>query len=868
MPDDSGHFVQFYENDGVLIDTVSAFIGAGLGAGEGAIIICTETHGKSLEEALSSHGIDMALVKSRGQLLILDARQTLAKFMVDGLPDEDRFMTTIGGAIAKTGKGRPALRAFGEMVALLWADGKPDAAIGLEQLWNKLGKTFAFSLFCAYPINGFGDSSQGKLFAHICSEHTGIIPAESYQDQAPKEERLRSVAALQQKANSLEAEITERTRIEEAYRIATAKLGRQVEDLREMNEAGTRLTAIVESSHDAIIGTDLSGIVTSWNKSAESIFGYTAEEAIGQFVSAILIPPGRDDEEPEILARIRGGERVDHYETERKRKDGSLIDISLTVSPIRDGKGTIIGASKISRDITERKRFEAALTESEKRFRTMADSAPVLMWMTDASGTCTYVNKPWLEFTGRSLDAELALGLMEGMHPEDAAKVGNIYEKAVGARSPFRLEYRYLRRDGTYRCLLDTGTPRFSPDGTFLGFIGSCIDIGDLKETEEHLRQAQKMEAVGRLAGGIAHDFNNLLTAINGYSEMALGMVDESDSLAEYLGEIKRAGERAASLTQQLLAYSRKQILAPTVFDLNETVEDMDRMLRRLIGEHIHLESVLEPALGTVRADPGQIQQIILNLVLNARDAMPNGGRLTFETSNVILDKASDGTPSRPHVMLSVRDTGTGMTADIKGRIFEPFFTTKEVGKGTGLGLSSVYGIIKQSGGLISVESEPGRGSEFKIYLPIVERIHESGSADGGAGNRVPKHRTETILLVEDEETVRKFILRTLSAQGYTVLEAKDGAEGLILGERCQSIDLLLTDVVMPNMNGAAMAERLKLVHPDMRILFMSGYTDNIFLPGGILDPGAKFLQKPFGQSNLHLKVRELLDQSKISGPG
>ncbi|HKP95238.1 MAG TPA: PAS domain S-box protein [Fibrobacteria bacterium] len=861
IPNDSGHFVQFYEDDSVLLQSVCAFIGAGLGAGEGSLIVATEAHREALAEMLSDNGINVAQVISRGQLLMLDARETLAKLLISGLPDEDRFMKSIGGMVAKTAQGRPALRAFGEMVALLWAENNVEGALKLEQLWNKLGNTFSFSLFCAYPINGFRDSSHGKLFAGICSEHGAVIPAESYREHAPADERMRSVAVLQQKASALEAEVAERKRIEEALRLATAELGRQVQDLRVLNQASMRLTAIVESSHDAIIGTDLDGRVTSWNKSAERMFGYAAGEAIGRGIGDILIPPGRDDEEPGILDRIRAGERVEHYETELKRKDGGLVDISLTVSPIMDEHGTIIGASKISRDITERKRFEGALSESERRFRTMSDSAPVLMWMTDAQGACTYVNKPWLDFTGNDSATEAARDPLEGVHPEDRAKGRDILQLALETRSGFRLEYRYRRHDGEYRWLLDTGTPRFSEDGTFLGFIGSCIDINDLKETEEQLRQAQKMEAVGRLAGGIAHDFNNLLTAINGYSEMALGLIEGDDNLAEYLGEIKRSGERAASLTQQLLAYSRKQILAPTILDLNETVADMDRMLRRLIGEHIHLESSLDPALGMVRADPGQIQQIILNLVLNARDAMPHGGRLVFETSNVVLDKGQGASAARPHVMLAIRDTGSGMSSEVKARIFEPFFTTKEVGKGTGLGLSSAYGIIKQSGGLIAVDSEPDKGSVFKIYLPIVERSGDPESAGPGDATAAKGLRDETILLVEDEETVRKFIMRTLSAQGYTVLEAKDGSAALTLGEKCRNVDLLLTDVVMPNMNGATLSERLKALHPDIRILFMSGYTDNIFLPGGLIDPAAKFLQKPFGQADLQSKVRELLDQ-------
>jgi PAS domain S-box-containing protein len=720
IPDIDGHFVRFYENDQVLIQSVSTFLGAGLGAGESALMIGTESHRSAVEEKLAAHGIDLAAVKGRGQFLALDARETLRKFMRDGAPDEDLFMKTIGELIAKTASKRPGLRAFGEMVALLWADNAHEAAVKLEELWNKLGKTIAFSLYCAYPINGFKNSTQGKLFARICHEHGAVMPGESFAETGSAEDRGRAIALLQQKAASLETEVSERRRIEDALR------------------------------------------------------------------------------------------------------------------------------------------------ESEIRFRTLADSAPVMMWMTDNHGATLYVNRPWLEFTGRALAEELAQDYASGIQEEDRAKAVEAFEKAKATRSPFRVEYRYRRFDGAHRWMLDTGAPRFAADGVFLGFIGTCIDISGLKDTEEQLRQAQKMEAMGRLAGGIAHDFNNLLTAINGYSEMALGMVQEDTNLSDYLGEIKRSGERAASLTQQLLAYSRKQILAPIVFDLNETVKDMDRMLRRLIGEHIRMESALEPDLGLVRADPGQIQQIILNLVLNARDAMPEGGRLDFETSNVILDKNQGTSARKPHVMLAVRDTGSGMTPDVKSRIFEPFFTTKDLGKGTGLGLSSVYGIIKQSGGIVDVESEVGRGSVFRIYLPIVEAAKDPGATSPALPARGGKGM-ETILLVEDEETVRKFILRTLASQGYSVLEAKDGAAATRIAEKHKNIDLLLTDVVMPNVNGALLAKRIKAMHPDIRILFMSGYTDNIFLPGGVIDPGSKFLQKPFGQADLQLKIKELLEQAKSS---
>jgi PAS domain S-box-containing protein len=734
--------VRFYEDEEALASAVAEYLAQGFARGEAGLALLAPRRGASVRERLAGLGHDAEALQRSGQLVIVDASETLAGLMTPaGRPDEDAFMRLIGGLVAKTSVGRAGLRAYGEMAALLWEDRNPEAALALEKLWNKLGRTVAFSLLCAYPIRGLGGPGQGRLSARICDEHGRILPAESYPDGAPPEERQRALAGLQAKTQRLEAEIAERARIEEALRRSIAELEERIEGMRSRHEAAAR--------------------------------------------------------------------------------------------------------------------HEAALAESESRFRAMADSAPVLIWLSAPDGRRLYVNRPWLEFTGMSEAEELARG-MDGVHPEDRAQVEAIYAKAVDARAAFRSEFRYRRADGAWRWMLNTGTPRLGPDGSFLGFIGTCMDVTEHREIEEQLRQAQKMEAVGRLAGGIAHDFNNLLTAINGYSEMAMAQAGETGSMREFLAEIKRAGERAASLTQQLLAYSRKQILAPVTFDLNETVADMDRMLRRLIGEHIRMECELERGLGLIQADPGQVQQIILNLVLNARDAMPEGGTLTLETANVVPDAGPDHS-SRPHAMLAVRDTGSGMTPEVRARIFEPFYTTKAVGKGTGLGLSSAYGIVRQSGGFITVESEPGRGSAFKVHFPIVEKEAAGNAGGAGPAPLPPAGRGGTILLVEDEEAVRRFMLRILESEGYHVLEAKDGAAALLLGEKCRRIDLLLADMVLPHMNGPALADRLKPIHPGLGILFISGYADSVFLPGGALEPGAAFLQKPFAQPDLLAKVRELM---------
>jgi signal transduction histidine kinase/CheY-like chemotaxis protein len=385
----------------------------------------------------------------------------------------------------------------------------------------------------------------------------------------------------------------------------------------------------------------------------------------------------------------------------------------------------------------------------------------------------------------------------------------------------------------------------------------------ELEQSAEQLRQSQKMEAIGQLAGGVAHDFNNLLTAICGHSEMSLKFLTPADPLHRHLEEIKKSGERAAALTRQLLAFSRKQILQPKIIDLNQIVVDMNKMLQRLIGEDIDLLMGLAADLGKVKADPNQIEQILLNLSINARDAMPKGGRLTIETSNVHLSEeySHDHVSVRPgqYVMLAVSDNGCGMDAKTQTHIFEPFFTTKEVGKGTGLGLATVYGIVKQSEGTIWLYSEVGRGTAFKIYLPCAEAPMKEVEVE--ADDRELMQGTETVLLVEDEEVVREMATEILRDSGYHVLEAKHGHEAMILGRQHSGvIHLMLTDVVMPQMSGRELAEQLTPLRHDMKVLYMSGYTDDAIVHHGVLEEGTAFIGKPFTPSALTRKVREILD--------
>jgi signal transduction histidine kinase len=419
------------------------------------------------------------------------------------------------------------------------------------------------------------------------------------------------------------------------------------------------------------------------------------------------------------------------------------------------------------------------------------------------------------------------------------------------------------RKDGTLYEAEAVISPVRDASGRIVNFVAVERDVTRERLLEEQVRQSQKIEAVGRLAGGVAHDFNNLLTIITGYSQLALERLKPEDPVAAHIGEVKKAADRAASLTRQLLAFSRRQVLAPQILDLNTVVANMDKMLRRLIGEDIELETRLAPDLDRVKADPGQIEQVILNLAVNARDAMPRGGRLTIETTNFVLNEnyAQAHFPIRPgnYVMLAVTDTGTGMSPETLEHIFEPFFTTKEQGKGTGLGLAMVYGIVKQSGGYIYVYSELEHGTSFKIYLPKAEvkgEAQEAGPAEGHAARGV-----ETILVVEDEASVRDLVKGVLERQGYSVLEARDGLEALEVCERHSGpIDLTLTDVVMPQMSGKELAARLKEKYPEMKVIFMSGYTEDSAIRSRILEKSAAFVQKPFGPEALARRVREVLD--------
>ncbi|HZV89457.1 MAG TPA: PAS domain S-box protein [Candidatus Binatus sp.] len=543
-----------------------------------------------------------------------------------------------------------------------------------------------------------------------------------------------------------------------------------------------------------------------------------------------------------------------------RRRDGTVIPVEMAITSLANGVTACIG-----HDISARKEAEKARAEAETKYRTLVEQVAAISYIAELgiNGQWHYVSPQIEAITGYPQDEWLATSRDWTRHiPTEDHPVVEAAEAASVRGERFQAEYRIVRKDGAVIWVSDTAVV---VSGSYAHPVmeGIIVDITERKLLENQLQQSRRMEAVGRLAGGIAHDFNNLLTIIKGYAELALQRAGIQPELRADVQQIENAAERASTLIRQLLAFSRRQVLQPKILDLNAIVLGLDKLLGRLMGEHIEMVTRCGANVGQVKADPAQIEQVIMNLVVNARDAMPKGGRLMVETANVDLDStyARDHVSVKPgaYVMLAVSDNGIGMSPETVAHIFEPFYTTKESGQGTGLGLSTVYGIVKQSGGYIWVYSEPGKGTTFKVYLPrVAGQVHSKPEAveipAAGKGS-------ETILLVEDEEAVRELASRILSAKGYSVVAAKSTKEAEQFSERHGGeIHLLLTDIIMPGTSGRELARRITGRHPRTRVLYMSGYTDNVLEQGGVLEAGLSFLQKPFTPSALVQKVRDVLD--------
>ncbi|MHB0878489.1 MAG: hybrid sensor histidine kinase/response regulator [Anaerolineae bacterium] len=626
-----------------------------------------------------------------------------------------------------------------------------------------------------------------------------------------------------------------------------------------------RLRTIVSAASDAIIIADGSGIIIFWNRAAEAMFGYNAEEAIGRHVGMIM-PDRYRTAGMAGIARVAASDTPEVHartvELAGLRKDGSEFPCELSISVGRSGAALFLTASV--RDISERVRANEALRQSEDRYRRLFDCGSDAVFLNGFSadgmpGKFTEVNDVACERLGYTRAELLTMSAADINAPESVAELPAITQQLHRGKRVL-WETVHVAKDGG-RIPVEISAQLFELGGTTMALL-AARDISERKRLEQRLLQAQKMETVGRLAGGIAHDFNNLLTAISGHASFALDDLPTGVQAREDLTEILSAAERAAALTQQLLAFSRRQVMRPKIVNLNDLVLDMEGMLRRLVGDDNTLVTITAPDLGLVRVDPSQVHQVIANLVLNARDALPNGGRVVIETANASFDDtytaAHLGTVAGEHVMLSVSDTGIGMSPEVQERVFEPFFTTKGLGKGTGLGLASVYGIVKQHQGNIWVYSEPGQGTSIKVYLPRelsrdrpLQRIEATVLPTGD----------ETVLVVEDEAVVRGIMVRVLRQLGYKVIEAANGEQALGLVQRAGDIDLLVTDMVMPEMGGMELARRVREAMPDTKVLFVSGYTDATTARCGSLNENSDFLAKPFSARSLAGKVRSLLDR-------
>jgi two-component system, cell cycle sensor histidine kinase and response regulator CckA len=635
-----------------------------------------------------------------------------------------------------------------------------------------------------------------------------------------------------------------------------------------LSEKSAEIDGFFSTALDLLCIADTDGHFVRLNPEWERTLGYRLDELQGKRFIDFVHP---DDVAATLqrLADLAGQNKVWDFTNRYRHKDGSYRWIEWRSVPA----GKVIYAA--ARDVTQRMKSDQALLESERLNRMIAEMASDYIFHVsvepDGQAVMDYASKSFTEITGRSLEQTATVDRWRDVvHPDDIPKVMAALAHVVTERQPIELECRSFVR-GAVRWTHLYARPELDGHGQrTVGIIGAVKDVTERKRMEDErgklqdqLQQAMKMEAIGRLAGGLAHDFNNLLTGIVGNVDLALMEVDPSSPLAATLREVNKAGHSAAALTHQLLAFSRKQIIEPKVLSLNDLITDLERMLARIIGEDVALHFAGDPLLGPVRIDPGQFEQVIVNLAVNARDAMPRGGTLVIETENVDLDESycatHGGVQPGKYVLLAVTDTGSGMTKEVKEHLFEPFFTTKPKGRGTGLGLATIYGAVTQAGGSVDVSSEVDKGTAFRIYLP--RSAEKAGTWARGRWAQSLPTGTETVLLVEDEQIVRTLAHKILSRLGYAVLSAGNGNEAIMMAEkRTEPIDLLLTDVVMPGMSGRDLAEHLSRLHPEMKVLYASGYTADVIGRHGVLEEGTQFIGKPYSPQDLATKLRDVLD--------
>jgi two-component system, cell cycle sensor histidine kinase and response regulator CckA len=636
------------------------------------------------------------------------------------------------------------------------------------------------------------------------------------------------------------------------------------------NESDKKLFALLEQMPIPIQQYNCEGIVTFWNKASERLYGYSAEDAVGKNLIDLIIPPVLHYIFQATLDKCKTMNSSGHFfpsgEFQLQNKDGHLVPVYSThIAMVRSDCAPVLYCLDI--DLSQFKAAEQALRESEERFKAIAEGSRDAIFIADINGRFVYVNEAGCTFTGYNKDELGQMAILELQAPEDSGLYKNFYRIVAG--ESITNVTNILRKDGV-KAPIEFSNTRVSIGGKpYIHMVARDIAERERAEIEREnlqrqLIQAQKMEAVGHLAGGVAHDFNNKLSVILGNAELALEVLDPFQPVHDYVAGIQEAARRSAELTRKLLAFARKQTIAPKVIDLNEIVEGMLKMLRRLIGEGIQLSWAPGKDLWSVNMDASQIDQILVNLGVNARDAIGDMGVITIQTGNAVIDlehcMTHPGLSAGHYVVLAVSDNGCGISPDIREHIFEPFFTTKGAGRGTGLGLATVYGIMKQNQGFIDVASEPGEGTTFTIYFPR----HE-GQA-GHANNKLPRIAItggkETLLIVEDEEDVLQLIKLILKRQGYQVLTASSPIDAIRLAKsHTGKIDLLITDVIMPGMNGQQLSQKLLPICPELRLLFISGYTANVIAHHGVLDQGVDFIQKPFSIEKVSRKVREVLDR-------
>ncbi|MBA3975599.1 MAG: hypothetical protein C0504_15435 [Candidatus Solibacter sp.] len=653
-----------------------------------------------------------------------------------------------------------------------------------------------------------------------------------------------------------------------AFALGNLQFATVVRDTTERKVVELQYQGVWERSIDPMRLVDMDGRYVRVNDAFVRLFGKSREELIGQPFDCIYHEKIRPWIRQRLEAMRTRGMLEMREEVNARLWDGRKAWLDISTGSIEVGGARLV--LSILRDVTERRLNEERLIRSERRFAHAAESTREMIWEINPGGLYTYVSEASQRMLGYAPD-EIANKLHYfDLHPEQERERFVEATMAVATQGqPFQnFVNRMVAKDGSIIEVSTNGTPIFSKDGQLLCYQGTDRDVTGEKQAEARLLHAQKMESVGRLAGGVAHDFNNLLTVINGYGELGLARTGESDAVRPYLEEICKAGERAASLTRQLLAFGRKQVLNPKLLELNAVLSEMDSMIGRLAGEGVLVRLNRLPDAGRVYADQHQMEQVVMNLVVNARDAMPEGGELTIRTRCVELDEQAaalhPGAAKGRYAVLAVSDTGTGMDAATRQRVFEPFFTTKEVGRGTGLGLSIVHGIVEQSGGFVRIESEPGKGATFSVYLPSVQIEGEEPDPTLAVPAETGR---ETVLLVEDEAEVRRYVAEVLAALGYQVLQADGAGQALLVSEKANKpIDLLLTDVVMPLLSGKELAARLRPFQPRIQVLFMSGYADDSITAEEMNQQGAHFIQKPFGPNQLALAVRKALDSKRSGG--